>query len=95
MDWRRLITRSAVRARPGEPFIFSLHPPLSVIGDDHETDSHRIDADEYCPHTRDCARLGRPIEPVPGSHFKSYSYGAGTKGSMGVTNSVTNTIFPA
>jgi hypothetical protein len=38
-----LITRSAVRARPGEPFIFfSLRPPSSVPGTDHKTDSHRV-----------------------------------------------------
>jgi hypothetical protein len=37
-----LITRSAVRARPGEPFkFFRLRPPSVAIGGDQEMDSHR------------------------------------------------------
>ncbi|MEN8132435.1 MAG: hypothetical protein ABFS45_20095 [Pseudomonadota bacterium] len=36
-------TRRSDRARPGEPSkIFSLRPPSSGIGDDHEIDSHRV-----------------------------------------------------
>ena len=51
-DWIRLllITRSAVRARPGEPFqILSLCPPSPGIRGDHKTVGHRVGVNAIAP----------------------------------------------